>query len=118
MKAMILAAGEGRRMRPLTLATPKPLLQVKGISLIEHHIRRLKAAGISEFVINIAYLGEQIRTRTSGNCGCHIACVASAWRPTLFIGQWRCLDRLSLRALDTGANPQKGPFGSGGKSSA
>ncbi|WP_187407891.1 N-acetylmuramate alpha-1-phosphate uridylyltransferase MurU [Saccharophagus sp. K07] len=62
MKAMILAAGEGRRMRPLTLATPKPLLQVKGISLIEHHIRRLKAAGISEFVINIAYLGEQIRT--------------------------------------------------------
>lgn len=61
MKAMILAAGEGRRMRPLTLHTPKPLLQVNGVSLIEHHIRRLKGAGVQEFVVNIAYLGEKIR---------------------------------------------------------
>ncbi|MCR6652437.1 MAG: nucleotidyltransferase family protein [Cellvibrionaceae bacterium] len=61
MKVMILAAGEGRRMRPLTLHTPKPLLQVRGISLIEHHIRRLVAAGFRELVVNVAYLGEQIR---------------------------------------------------------
>ncbi len=61
MKAMILAAGEGRRMRPLTLETPKPLLQVKGTSLIEHHITRLAAAGFDDIVINIAYLGEKIR---------------------------------------------------------
>jgi MurNAc alpha-1-phosphate uridylyltransferase len=61
MKAMILAAGEGRRMRPLTLDTPKPLLQVKGTSLMVHHIQRLKQVGVSEFVINVAYLGEKIR---------------------------------------------------------
>jgi len=61
MKAMILAAGEGRRMRPLTLETPKPLLPVKGTSLIGHHIQRLKNAGVQEVVINIAYLGEKIR---------------------------------------------------------
>ncbi len=60
MKAMILAAGEGRRMQPLTLSTPKPLLCVHGIPLIEHHIRRLVAAGITEIVINTAYLGAKI----------------------------------------------------------
>lgn len=57
---MILAAGEGRRMRPLTDNTPKPLLVVGEQSLIEHHILRLRAAGIHDFVINVAYLGEQI----------------------------------------------------------
>lgn len=62
MKAMILAAGEGRRMRPLTLDTPKPLLQVNGISLIERHITALKAAGFDELIINIAYLGAQIKS--------------------------------------------------------
>jgi MurNAc alpha-1-phosphate uridylyltransferase len=61
MKAMILAAGEGRRMRPLTLEIPKPLLPVKGTSLIVHHIQRLKNAGVCDFIINIAYLGEKIR---------------------------------------------------------
>ncbi len=70
MKAMILAAGEGRRMRPLTLSTPKPLLQVRGISLIEHHIRRLAEAGVRELVINVAYLGEQIRAAL-GDGGAH-----------------------------------------------
>lgn len=48
-------------MRPLTLETPKPLLAVHGMSLIEHHIRRLAAAGVRDLVINIAYLGERIR---------------------------------------------------------
>lgn len=57
---MILAAGLGQRMRPLTLTTPKPLLQVAGVPLIEYHIKRLVAAGIRTIVINHAWLGEQI----------------------------------------------------------
>ena len=60
MKAMILAAGRGERMRPLTDHTPKPLLKVGGLSLIEHHIHALKRAGVREFVINHAHLGQQI----------------------------------------------------------
>lgn len=60
MKAMILAAGEGRRMRPLTDDTPKPLLRVHGVPLIEHHILRLRLAGVVDIVINLAYLGDQI----------------------------------------------------------
>jgi len=60
MKAMILAAGRGERMRPLTDKTPKPLLEVNGQRLIEYHIHALAAAGIKEIVINTAWLGEQI----------------------------------------------------------
>ena len=60
MKAMILAAGEGRRMRPLTDLTPKPLLEVAGKPLIEHHIARLGAAGFSEVVVNVSHLGHQL----------------------------------------------------------
>ncbi|NLC09049.1 MAG: nucleotidyltransferase family protein [Gammaproteobacteria bacterium] len=62
MKAMILAAGKGERMRPLTLHTPKPLLKVAGRSLIEHQIVKLAAAGFRELVINHAWLGEQIES--------------------------------------------------------
>lgn len=58
--AMILAAGEGRRMRPLTLTTPKPLLVAGDKPLIEHHICKLVAAGITRIVINLAYLGSKI----------------------------------------------------------
>lgn len=60
MKAMILAAGKGERMRPLTLHTPKPLLKAGAHSLLEWQIRRLVAAGINQLVINHAWLGEQI----------------------------------------------------------
>ena len=60
MKAMILAAGKGERMRPLTLHTPKPLVPVAGVPLIEYHLRALAAAGFSEVVINHAWLGQQI----------------------------------------------------------
>lgn len=60
MKAMILAAGRGRRMRPLTDETPKPLLRAGGRALIEHQIERLRDAGFREMVINTAWLGEQI----------------------------------------------------------
>lgn len=60
MKAMILAAGKGERMRPLTLHTPKPLIRVGGVPLIEFHLRALAAAGFKEVVINHAWLGQQI----------------------------------------------------------
>ncbi|WP_076417109.1 N-acetylmuramate alpha-1-phosphate uridylyltransferase MurU [Colwellia sp. UCD-KL20] len=60
MKAMILAAGRGERMRPLTDDCPKPLLKVAGIPLIEHHIVKLAQAGITDIVINHAWLGYKI----------------------------------------------------------
>ncbi|WP_028080305.1 N-acetylmuramate alpha-1-phosphate uridylyltransferase MurU [Solimonas soli] len=63
MKAFILAAGRGDRMRPLTDHTPKPLLEVGGRPLIEHHLQRLRAAGVDEIVINLGWLGAQIRER-------------------------------------------------------
>jgi MurNAc alpha-1-phosphate uridylyltransferase len=60
MKAMILAAGLGSRMRPLTDVTPKPLLKVGGIPLIVWHIEKLAHQGITDIVINMAHLGYQI----------------------------------------------------------
>ncbi len=60
MKAMILAAGRGERMRPLTDNTPKPLLQAGGQPLIEYHLRALAEAGFEQVVINHAHLGEQL----------------------------------------------------------
>jgi N-acetyl-alpha-D-muramate 1-phosphate uridylyltransferase len=60
LKAMLLAAGRGERMRPLTNNTPKPLLEVGGKALIVWHIENLVRAGIREIVINHAHLGEQI----------------------------------------------------------
>ena len=60
MKAMILAAGLGNRMRPLTLHTPKPLLQVGDKPLIVWHIEKLAAIGVNEIVINTAWLGEKL----------------------------------------------------------
>lgn len=58
---MILAAGRGERMRPLTDTMPKPLIAVAGRPLIEHHIAALKAAGITDFVVNLGWLGERLR---------------------------------------------------------
>ena len=60
MKAMILAAGKGERLRPLTLHTPKPLIRAGGVPLIEYHLRALAAAGFTDIVINHAWLGQQI----------------------------------------------------------
>ncbi len=60
MKAMILAAGRGKRMRPLTDHTPKPLLQAGKHRLIEYHLYNLKKSGFKDIVINIAWLGQQI----------------------------------------------------------
>ncbi|MGB1158534.1 MAG: N-acetylmuramate alpha-1-phosphate uridylyltransferase MurU [Porticoccaceae bacterium] len=60
MKAMILAAGYGKRLRPLTQQTPKPMLEVAGKPLLQHHIERLAASGFTDLVINTSWLGEQI----------------------------------------------------------
>jgi len=62
MRAMILAAGRGERMRPLTDRTPKPLLTVAGKPMIQYHIEALAAAGVRDLVINLAWLGQQIRS--------------------------------------------------------
>jgi MurNAc alpha-1-phosphate uridylyltransferase len=61
MKAMILAAGLGNRMRPLTDHLPKPLLPVNGKPLIEFHLENIARAGITQVIINLAYLGDKIR---------------------------------------------------------
>jgi len=66
MRTMILAAGRGERMRPLTDVCPKPLLPAGGMPLIGWHLRRLAGAGFREVVINHAWLGEQIE-RTLGD---------------------------------------------------
>jgi MurNAc alpha-1-phosphate uridylyltransferase len=60
MKAMILAAGRGERMRPLTDVTPKPLLTVGGEALIVRIIRALARSGVADIVVNISHLGDQI----------------------------------------------------------
>jgi N-acetyl-alpha-D-muramate 1-phosphate uridylyltransferase len=61
--AMILAAGRGERMRPLTDRVPKPLLEVRGKALIEYHLERLAVAGIRQVVVNLCWLGPMIRDR-------------------------------------------------------
>ena len=59
--AMVLAAGSGKRMRPLSLTRPKPLLQVAGKALLDHTLDRLAEAGVRRVVINLSYKGEMIR---------------------------------------------------------
>jgi MurNAc alpha-1-phosphate uridylyltransferase len=61
MRAMLLAAGRGERMRPITDSTPKPLVQVGGRPLIAWHLAALARAGIREVVINLSWLGAQVR---------------------------------------------------------
>ena len=67
MKAMILAAGRGKRMMPLTANTPKPLLKIKGLSIIEHNIKQLKANDFTNIIINTAHLGQKIEDKLG--CG-------------------------------------------------
>jgi len=63
MRAMILAAGRGERLRPLTDEIPKPLVEVAGRPLIEHHLEALSAAGFREVVVNQGHLGGRLRDR-------------------------------------------------------
>ncbi|MSR13743.1 MAG: nucleotidyltransferase family protein [Gammaproteobacteria bacterium] len=60
MQALILAAGRGERLRPLTDRLPKPLIEVGGVALIDHHLHRLRRAGVRDCVINTAHLGHLI----------------------------------------------------------
>jgi N-acetyl-alpha-D-muramate 1-phosphate uridylyltransferase len=60
---MVLAAGRGERMRPLTDTTPKPLLAVRGQPLLQHHLSALVRAGVPRVLVNTAWLGEQISAR-------------------------------------------------------
>jgi MurNAc alpha-1-phosphate uridylyltransferase len=110
MKAMILAAGRGERMRPLTDVHPKPLLQVGGKTLIDHHLDNLAAAGIRDVVINTAWLGEQIPAQVGDGSrwgmriayshegwpaletGGGIFCATAARQRAVSGGEWRYLD--------------------------
>lgn len=67
--AMLLAAGRGERMRPLTDTCPKPLLEVQGLPLLQWHLQALAQAGVDRAVINTAWLGEQISERFSSHFG-------------------------------------------------
>lgn len=64
-KAMILAAGLGTRMRPITETTPKPLIKVHGKALLDHALDSLKRAGVEEVVLNVHYLADQIEEHVS-----------------------------------------------------
>jgi MurNAc alpha-1-phosphate uridylyltransferase len=87
MKAMILAAGRGERMRPLTDSIPKPLIDVDNKPLIERHIEALHAAGVIDLVINLGWLGSVLRERLGdGNrLGVRIAYSDEGW-PALETG--------------------------------
>ncbi|HVY19236.1 MAG TPA: nucleotidyltransferase family protein [Bauldia sp.] len=96
-RAMILAAGLGKRMRPLTVTTPKPLIEVSGRALIDYGLDRLERAGVEETVVNVHYLADQVEMH-----------LARRRRPAIAISDER--DRL----LDTGggiakALPRIGP---------
>ena len=80
MRAMILAAGRGERLRPLTDATPKPLIEVGGKTLIERHLENLADAGFREIVINLSHLGKQIESAIGDGTrfGMH---VEYSWEP-------------------------------------
>ncbi len=84
---MLLAAGRGERLRPLTDAVPKPLLEVRGKPLIVWHLERLAAGGFREVVINTSWLGEQIPAALgNGSCwGLRITYSAEPW-PALETG--------------------------------
>jgi N-acetyl-alpha-D-muramate 1-phosphate uridylyltransferase len=75
MKAMILAAGRGERLRPLTDTMPKSLVEVRGQSLLERHLEHISNAGIKDVVINLGWLGEQIvaRVGSGSDFGLNIA---------------------------------------------
>ena len=78
---MILAAGRGERLRPITDTTPKPLLRVRGQPLIERHVMGLARAGVERIVINLAWLGSQIREFLGDGARYGVAIVYSEEHP-------------------------------------
>ena len=96
MKALLLAAGRGERMGALTDHCPKPLLSIGKERLIERHLRRLKAAGVEEIVVNLHYLGGQIKAQL-GDGGSYGVRIAYSEEASLVGYRRRCPDRrLSL----------------------
>ena len=81
MKAMILAAGRGERMRPLSDRMPKPLLEVGGYRLIEYHLASLLKAGVREVVINLSWLGDSIREELGHGARFGLSIIYSAEGP-------------------------------------
>jgi N-acetyl-alpha-D-muramate 1-phosphate uridylyltransferase len=73
MKAMLLAAGRGERLRPITDSVPKPLIRIAGRPLIGYHLAALARAGIREVVINVSWLGEQMRAALGDGAGYGVA---------------------------------------------
>lgn len=78
---MVLAAGRGERLRPLTDRTPKPLIAVRGKPLIVWHLEALARAGVREVVVNLSWLGEQIRTALGDGSGWGLRIYYSAEGP-------------------------------------
>lgn len=77
MIAMILAAGRGERLKPLTDTTPKSLVEVRGQSLLERHLKKLRDAGVKEVVINLGWLGEKVVERVGSGSGYGLSVVYS-----------------------------------------
>ena len=77
LSALILAAGRGERMRPLTDSCPKPLLPVRGKALIDWHVEALASGGLTRLVINTAWLGEQFEPHFSSRSGYQIGLKAN-----------------------------------------
>ncbi len=97
--AMLLSAGRGERLRPLTEHTPKPLVDVGGETLIERHLRRLGEAGISDVLVNLHHLGERIVAHVGDGARFGVR-VHYAWEDTLLEtggGIRAVLDRLGTR---------------------
>ena len=113
---MVLAAGRGERMRPLTDREPKPLLRVGGKRLIEYHLERLAAGGFRDVVINTAWLGDMIeaalgsgrqfglsitysheRPEALETGGGIFQCAAAARIRAVPAGEWRCVDGYRFR---------------------
>jgi len=89
-RAMILAAGLGKRMRPITVTTPKPLIEVAGRALIDHGLDRLERAGVEQVVVNVHYLADLVSVH-----------VARRRRPAIVVSDERA------RLLDTGGGVHK-----------
>lgn len=100
LRALVLAAGRGERLRPLTDATPKPLLPVLGTSILERSLGRLAAAGVEAAAVNLFHLGEQIPARLGeGLAGMELA----YWPETELLGTLGPLGRLG--AFFAGCDP-------------
>ncbi len=92
--AMVLAAGEGRRMRPLTEQTPKPLLEIFGESLLDRMLDRLAAAGVRRAVVNTHHLGEAIAAHLRGRRRPEIVLSPETWLLDTGGGVLNALDKL------------------------